>query len=175
MKDTSPEALEELKKQEDELRFRTFTHQQAIALGDAIAAVARERNLPITIDVRAFGQIIYHLAFAGTGPDNDQWVARKSAVVLRFHCSSYRMGRELAAGGETIRERYWVDPMEYSPHGGSFPIRLEGGGVIGAVTVSGLAQEDDHALVVEVLRGNPGIRGAAGASGTPAGASGATA
>ena len=36
-------------------------------------------------------------------------------------------------------------------HGGGFPITLAGTGCIGAVTVSGLPQREDHSLVVEAL------------------------
>ena len=150
--------MEELEQQEEQLRFATFDHDTAIALGDTLYRTARERNLAVTIDVRAFGQILFHLAMAGTTPDNDQWVERKSNVVLRFHCASYRMGRRLAESGETIAEHSFVDPMTFSPFGGSFPVRLKSGGVIGAVTVSGLPQEEDHALVVSVLQDNPGLR-----------------
>ncbi|MDF2808182.1 MAG: hypothetical protein K0S43_3128, partial [Cellulosimicrobium sp.] len=37
-------------------------------------------------------------------------------------------------------------------HGGAFPVRVDGVGIVGVVTVSGLAQGDDHALVTEALR-----------------------
>ena len=42
--------------------------------------------------------------------------------------------------------------QRYAAHGGSFPIRVAGVGIVGAVTVSGLPQAQDHALVVEGLR-----------------------
>jgi uncharacterized protein (UPF0303 family) len=40
---------------------------------------------------------------------------------------------------------------DVADHGGSFPIVVDGVGCIGAVTVSGLPQRDDHDLVVEAL------------------------
>lgn len=41
---------------------------------------------------------------------------------------------------------------EYAIHGGGFPVRVKGvGGVVGVVVVSGLKQEDDHQVVVEVV------------------------
>ena len=39
----------------------------------------------------------------------------------------------------------------HAAHGGAFPVRLPNAGVIGVVTVSGLPQADDHALVVEAI------------------------
>ena len=35
---------------------------------------------------------------------------------------------------------------------GSFPVRVHGVGTVAAAAVSGLPQEEDHALVVECLR-----------------------
>lgn len=41
----------------------------------------------------------------------------------------------------------------YAIHGGAVPVFVEGvEGVVGVVTVSGLAQEEDHGVVVEALR-----------------------
>jgi uncharacterized protein (UPF0303 family) len=137
---------------EERARFRVFDYRDGIDLGEAIRRVAEERNAPVAIDVYAFGQTLYHVCLPGSKPDNERWIERKRAVVLRFHKSSLRVGRELAAEGVSIEERYFIDSKQFSPHGGSFPIRLEGStGVIGAVSVSGLPQEEDHALVVETI------------------------
>ncbi len=144
--------IEQLIDQEDRLKFPTFNHDRAIEVGMAIYRTAKEQQLAVTIDVSAFGQTIFHVAMPGTAPDNDRWIERKRAVVHRLQKSSYRVGRELDAEGRSIEERYFVSGMEYSPHGGCFPVRIEGStGVIGTITVSGLTQDEDHQLVVSVL------------------------
>ncbi|MDT4922517.1 MAG: hypothetical protein QOG01_230, partial [Pseudonocardiales bacterium] len=61
--------------------------------------------------------------------------------------------------GRTLDEDLGVDPALYAAHGGCFPLRIRDVGVVGTVTVSGLPQVQDHALVVEaiesVLRAGP--------------------
>jgi uncharacterized protein (UPF0303 family) len=143
--------LERITNEEERLQFDRFDYALAHRIGEALHERAKAQDLSVAIDVTAFGQQLYHLAMAGTEPDNDRWIERKVAVVMRFHKSSLRVGRELLDEGKSIEERYFVSGFEYSPMGGSFPIRLAGSGVIGAVTVSGLTQEEDHALVVSVL------------------------
>lgn len=144
--------LEELRSQEERLVFPSFTHETGIAVGEALLAAGREARLPIAIDVSAFGQTVFHAALPGTAPDNDEWIRRKQRVVHRFQQSSYLVGRELAARGLTIEERWFVSSREFSPHGGCFPIRLTvRGGVIGTVTVSGLTEDQDHQLVVDTI------------------------
>ena len=49
-----------------------------------------------------------------------------------------------------------LDPRDYAPHGGSFPILLSGTGYVGTITVSGLPQREDHSLVVETVAGYQG-------------------
>lgn len=145
------ELIAELEAQEERLRFDRFDNDDAWALGRLLVDVARERSLPITIDVRRGGQQLFHAALPGTTPDNDRWIERKIRVVERLHASSYLVGRRLAAKGATFDAGYGVDPADYATHGGAFPIRVRDVGVVGVVTVSGLPQADDHALVVEVL------------------------
>jgi uncharacterized protein (UPF0303 family) len=143
--------LAELLDQERRLTVPRFDNDTAIDLGLMLMEVARERALPITIDVTRAGQQIFHVSLPGTVADNDHWIARKVAVVMRFGHSSFYVGRSTAARGVSFVERYLVDPLAFAPHGGGFPIIVDGTGLVGTVTVSGLPQEEDHALVVEVL------------------------
>jgi uncharacterized protein (UPF0303 family) len=116
-----------------------------------IMEVGRKRQLPITIDVTRSGQQLFHAALSGSSMDNDHWVQRKVAVVMRFGHSSFYLGRSCADQGVVFHEKYLLDPLAFAAHGGAFPITVKDTGVVGTVTVSGLPQADDHALVVEVL------------------------
>jgi uncharacterized protein (UPF0303 family) len=115
--------------------------------------MAIERALPVVIDVRRFGQPLFYTALEGTAPDNVEWVRRKSNVVARFHRSSYAVGLKLKLKNETLTEQQGLPISDYASHGGSFPLAVEGAGVVGSVTVSGLPQRADHELVVEALCG----------------------
>ena len=48
-------------------------------------------------------------------------------------------------------DRYGLPIADYASHGGSFPMREVGAGVIGSLTVSGLPERADHQLAVEAL------------------------
>jgi uncharacterized protein (UPF0303 family) len=140
-----------LEQQEQRLQFTRFDNDDAWRLGCLVVALAQERQLAITVDIRRHGQQLFHAALPGTAPENDSWIERKAAVVNRFNAASYLVGRRLSAEGRTLDESYGVDPKMYATHGGSFPLRIRDVGVIGTVTVSGLPQADDHALVIEAI------------------------
>jgi uncharacterized protein (UPF0303 family) len=144
-------SLEELEAQERRLVFRQFTYDDAWALGCLLVDLARERQAPVAIDIHRAGQQLFHAALPGSAPDNDAWIARKRRVVERYGAASYLVGTRFRAKGTTFEESSRLDPDVYAAHGGSFPINVEGIGVIGAVTVSGLPQLDDHRFVVGAL------------------------
>lgn len=134
--------------QERELQFTRFDEDVAWQLGSRLRESATSRKLAIAIDVRRIGHPLFYAALTGTSPDNAEWVRRKSNLVARFHRSSYAVGLDM---GATLVEKYGLLMSEYAAHGGSFPIRVSGAGVVGCVTVSGLPQRADHELVVEAL------------------------
>ncbi|MEU6666273.1 heme-degrading domain-containing protein [Streptomyces sp. NPDC046727] len=151
---TTPEltpTVEELEAQQRRLFFRQFTHEDAWALGSLLVELARERQAPVAIDIHRAGQQLFHAALPGSTPDNDAWIGRKRRVVERYGAASYLVGARFRAKGTTFEDSSRLDPDTYAAHGGSFPITVEGVGVIGAVTVSGLPQLQDHRFVVEAL------------------------
>jgi uncharacterized protein (UPF0303 family) len=148
------EDLAIIARQEAELRFTSFDYDTAWRLGISLRDLATTRKHSIVIDIRRFGdpyQPLFYTAFAGTTPDNPRWVQRKCNVVSRFHRSSYAIGLSLEQTNRTFNERYNLPDADYAAHGGCFPIHIAGSGIIGSVTVSGLAQREDHNLVVEAL------------------------
>ncbi|MEU6814834.1 heme-degrading domain-containing protein [Streptomyces sp. NPDC046860] len=144
-------SVADLEAQESRLVFRTFTHDDAWALGSLLVELGRERQAPIAVDIHRAGQQLFHAALPGSTPDNDAWIARKRRVVERYGSASYLVGSRFRAKGTTFEESSRLDPDRYAAHGGSFPITVQGAGVVGSVTVSGLPQIEDHRLVVEAL------------------------
>lgn len=137
--------------QESELIFGSFDETAAWNLGTRLRDLAIARGYPIVIDVRRFGQQLFYCALPGAVPDQAEWVRRKINVVTRFHRSSYAVGRELAHSNSSLEEKQGLPTIDYATHGGCFPIRVAGAGIIGCVTVSGLPQRSDHELVVEAI------------------------
>ncbi|MBO1435622.1 heme-degrading domain-containing protein [Meiothermus sp. CFH 77666] len=139
-----------ISEQEARLRFERFDAQTAWELGQKLKQAAEALHRAIAIDISFFGQTLFFYAMSGTSPDNAEWARRKRNVVQRFHRSSYAVGLMLKQKQNSLEER-GLDARDYAAHGGSFPIFVQGVGCIGAITVSGLPQREDHELVVEVL------------------------
>lgn len=152
MSDEIQSTIAAIEADERALVLPCFDNDDAWRLGCLLVELARERDLPVTVDIRRGSQQLFHAALPGTTPDNDSWIERKVRVVERFGASSYLVGQRAAAKGTTFNEQHQLPLQRYAAHGGSFPIRVAGVGIVGAVTVSGLPQAQDHALVVEGLR-----------------------
>ena len=140
-----------LKKQEEVLRFSKFDEADAWALGQILRAQAEARNLPMVMDIRIGTRPLFYVAMPGTTPENPDWVRRKVNTVIRFQKSSYRVGREYEEKGAGFDASRGIDVMDYANAGGGFPIHIIGTGVVGAITVSGIPQRDDHNFVTAAI------------------------
>jgi uncharacterized protein (UPF0303 family) len=143
--------IDKIALQEKRLQFKNFDSGVAWALGGALKVAAEKRHVAVAIDIQVNGHVLFSYAMPGTTPDNWEWIRRKRNVVMRYRRSSYAIGLKHQRAGTTL-ESSGLDAKDYAAHGGCFPILLEGTGCVGTITVSGLPQREDHALVVSVLR-----------------------
>jgi uncharacterized protein (UPF0303 family) len=151
-----------LHQQEEELVLDSFDHADAWALGVRLVELAQAAGHAVGIDIRRPGLILFRAALPGTTPDQDSWIARKAAVVLRMESSSALVDARLSAAGVDPAAIGWLG-ADYAVTGGSVPLRVRGVGVVAAVTVSGLSSAADHDLAVEGIRRHlEALRSAAG-------------
>ncbi|HEX5345267.1 MAG TPA: heme-degrading domain-containing protein [Duganella sp.] len=146
------ELLDTLTRQENELQFTAFSSDTALALGLKLIELAKAGNKTITVNITVNGKVLFHHAMQGAAADQAEWIRRKNNVVARFGRCSFYVGIDHKQRGVVFEDIKHLDPKDYAPFGGAFPITLKGTGIVGTVTVSGLRQAEDHALAVEALR-----------------------
>ncbi|ALN71254.1 heme-degrading domain-containing protein [Aureimonas sp. AU20] len=144
--------LDELRQEEDSLHLSHFDYATAWELGSSLRAKAVEAGLPVGIEVFHGSAPVFLSLLPGSTPDNVDWLRRKRAVALRFHHSSLYMRRLCEAKGVEFAMRYHLPASDFVASGGAVPITVRGSGVVGVVTVSGLPDTEDHAMVVAALR-----------------------
>ncbi|ELV8853108.1 heme-degrading domain-containing protein [Vibrio fluvialis] len=144
--------LVEIAQQEEALQLSHFNHDVAWQLGCALKQMAESQQVAVAIEVYGFGQTLFQYAMPGTCADHLDWMRRKRNSVLRYGRSSYYLSLYNAQKQREFEMQPHIDAAEYCAHGGSFPIRIAGSGLVGAVTVSGLAQLEDHQMVSNALQ-----------------------
>jgi uncharacterized protein (UPF0303 family) len=143
--------LQRIAFQEQTLRFERFDKATAWDLGTRLKTACEEQGVSATIEVRLARETVFFYSMPGTAASNTDWARRKRNVVELMELSSYRVGRSFELQGNSLERLMGLPVRDYADHGGSFPIQVKSVGCIGAVTVSGLPQREDHALVVQVL------------------------
>ncbi|MCT4542161.1 MAG: heme-degrading domain-containing protein [Vallitalea sp.] len=152
MKEKIVKELERVKEGQKDLIFNAFNNDTAWTLGNMIYNKAKELGHAITISITLGGQKLFHYSFEGTAPTNDDWICRKENTVYKLFKSSYEMYLSAQLMEEDFMEYFGLPNTDYVLAGGSIPIRVKDVGVVGTITVSGLAQDEDHNFVTEVVR-----------------------
>ena len=88
-------SIASLEQEERDLVLPRFTHDEVWLLGSRLAERARREILPVMIDIRRPGSILFRAAMSGTTADQDSWVERKSATAFRFEASTLLVGLRL--------------------------------------------------------------------------------
>lgn len=144
------ESLAKVKQQEELLVFKSFDEHDAWKLGNQIRDRAEAAGQSVAIEIARGDAILFFTAMPGTTPSNHDWARRKRNLVNLLHQSSYNVSLQVALG-TNVPALMGLDAREFAHHGGCFPIKVEGTGVVGTVTVSGLPQREDHKIVVEEI------------------------
>jgi uncharacterized protein (UPF0303 family) len=143
--------LARLAEQERRLVLPRLDADLAWQLGQQLRGLALGRGEALTIEIRIARETVFFHAMHGVTPANADWARRKRNTVDLLGESSYRVGRSLQHEGTTLEAKMGLPSRDYASAGGSFPLRVAHAGCIGTLTVSGLPQREDHALVVAVL------------------------
>ncbi len=141
----------QLADQDAALELARFSADDALDLGCLATSRARERSMPVAIEVWRGPRLAYRAALPGSTADNDAWLERKFKVTRRFELSTMAVRVLYEEQGRTFNEATMLPATEYAAHGGSIPIRVRGTGMVGLFGVSGLPQVQDHEFLVEIL------------------------
>ncbi len=131
------------------LRFAKFDHETALALGEDLIRRSRDRGWPMAVSVKLGDHEVFHVALPGAKPINDNWIRRKRNLIELTGEPSFLVGQRLAAAGKTLDDLN-LSEVDFAPAGGGYPL-IVGDTVVGSAIVSGVPQQDDHALLVEAL------------------------
>ena len=137
--------------EEDSLTFGQFTFADAWALGSAMVSTASARAFPVAIAINLGEQRVFHAGLPGATATNDDWLARKFRAVAKHNCSSWALGCLYRAKQADYFAEGGYSRADIALAGGAVPLRVAGS-LVGAVGVSGLAEEDDHRFVIDSLR-----------------------
>ena len=154
---TAATDIRKITAQEETLVFDAFDEATAFSIGSAIRERAVRERLPIVVDIRTFDRPLFYAALPGSNAANLDWVRRKVNALTRYLKSTYRLALEKKHVDGIIDPREGLAAADYVLAGGAFPIRVKGAGIVGAITVSGLPQREDHAVVVEALCDHLGV------------------
>ncbi len=144
--------IAEIEKQEKELQFTSFDNNIAHEIGFMLFNKAKENNYPVSINITVNGHNVFFVALNGATSNNENWIRRKMNTANHFQNSSMALQLKNEQREKSILETYGLPECDYVAAGGAFPIKLKTNMMIGTITVSGLASEEDHMLIVNCLR-----------------------
>jgi len=148
--------LQIIERQEQLLQFSSFNYSTAWLLGCSLKQFCETKNLAVAIEVRICRETVFFYLMPGASANNSDWVRRKRNSTELQQKSSYAIGISLKEG-ESLETVSGHPLRDYASHGGSFPIRVKGIGLVGSVTISGLPQREDHNIVVQILSNLTGV------------------
>jgi len=138
--------------QERAILLRRFDAEDAWSLGCRLRELAMADGASVAIEIRRGPATAFVHLLPGATATHLDWTARKIALVEKFERSSFAMGMVFALE-PGLFERSGLSLDRFVAEGGAVPIRVDGTGMVGVVAISGLPQDQDHAMAIRALEG----------------------
>ena len=126
------------------MNFNEFTNAQALEMGLEAVRLVKERQWR-RIGVRIILHDVLVFQYLMDGKNEDNYLQGKINVVKETGLSSDEVFNRSAEFEQLL------DKAEYCVSGGAVPIIVKGE-VYGVIAISGMTQEKDHELAMEVLK-----------------------
>ncbi|KAL3428211.1 duf967 domain protein [Phlyctema vagabunda] len=157
----APTTPAEIAEQESSLIFPSFTSDDAFTLGCQLRTRLRALDTPkaavISIVSSNSARVLFHaISRPGAAKDNERWIERKTATVLRWGHSTWYWSRFFDGDEDRFATKLGLSPeasRAFAIHGGAVPVVVQGvEDPVAVVVVSGLKQDQDHMVVVEGMQ-----------------------
>ncbi len=141
----------QLQAQEEQLTLSTFGHEEALQLGQTIIDLVKEDGVNVAVHIEKNRIPVFTHLMEGTTEENYMWLFRKKRVTDHYQRSSHFIAKRFEESGLSHDTNSLLPANDYQAIGGTLPIRVNGAGMIGTVTVAGLTPELDHEYAVRGL------------------------
>ena len=136
------------------IELNSFSNRIALEIGIKIIDLAKSRNQHIAVQICRLNYTIFSFIDDHLCADKHNWLRRKANVAEHFEESSLSVKNDLTEKNMSLEKTFGLDEKDFLAKGGSIPIFVKNSGMIATITVSGLRDIDDHAIIVEALEGN---------------------
>lgn len=124
--------------------FESFSHEDALNIGIKAQQIVKKEHLK-AVGIRITYKNLLIFQYLMDGKKEDHWLKRKEKTVLDSGHSSYYV--------YCHQNDYqsWLNDESYAICGGGYPI-IENGQCVGSICISGLKHDDDHQLIIKILK-----------------------
>lgn len=135
------------------MELDAFSNRIALDIGLAIVNLAKSREQHIAVEIIRLNHTIFLYLDDTLPADKHNWLRRKANVAMHFEESSLAVKHDLENHNMSLDGTFALDEKEYLAKGGAIPIFVKDAGMVGVITVSGLRDTEDHAIIVEAMSG----------------------
>lgn len=142
--------MDKIKAQEDAFEFDFIDEDLAMKMGIYVLRRARGMGKPVAVRITLNRRTLFAASMAGTKPESDDWIRRKENIAYATNGSSYYWECWCELGEHPLEWR-GMSYADFAPAGGCMPLKVKGVGMVGTLTISGMASHEDHALACETI------------------------